>query len=77
MGTQLGLSDDVAKLFFFVADAPENGTEAVCLVRCLGHSQLIYSLSPLVNKLLGGILSWAQTLIRLFTERQLSHKVHA
>ena len=51
--------------------------EAVCLVRCLGHSQLVSSLSPLVNKLFGGILSWAQALIRLFTERQLSHKVHA
>ncbi len=46
--------------------------EAVCLVRCLGHSQLVSSLSPLVNKLFGGILSWAQTLIRSFTERQLS-----
>jgi len=52
-------------------------TEAVCLVRCLGRSQLVPSLSPPVNELLGGILSWAQTLIRLFTERQLSHKVHA
>jgi hypothetical protein len=51
--------------------------EAICLVRCLGRSQLISSLSPLVNKLFGGILSWAQTLIRSFTERQLSHKVHA
>jgi hypothetical protein len=43
----------------------------------LGHSQLVSSLSPLVNKLFGGILNCAQTLIRLFTERQLSHKVHA
>ncbi len=77
MGTQLGLSDDVAKLFFFVADALDNGTEAIWLVRCLGHSQLISSLSQLVNKLFGSILSWAQTLIRSFTERQLSHKVHA
>ncbi len=50
--------------------------EAVCLVRCLGHSQLVSS-STLVNKLFGGILSWAQTLIRSFTERQLSHKVQA
>ncbi len=57
MGAQLGLGDDVAKLFFFVAYAPDNGTDAVCLVRCLGHSQLISSLSPLVNKLLGGFLS--------------------
>ncbi len=47
-----------------------NLTEAVCLVRCLGRSQLISSLSPLVNKLFGGILSWAQTLIRSFTDRQ-------
>jgi hypothetical protein len=54
-----------------------NKPEAICLVRCLGHSQLISSLSPLVNKLFGGILSWAQTLIRSFTERQLSHKVHS
>jgi hypothetical protein len=54
-----------------------NNSEAVCLVRCLGHSQLVSSLSPLVNKLFGGILSWKQTLIRSFTERQLSHKVHA
>ncbi len=51
--------------------------EAVCLVRCLGRSRLISSLSLLVNKLFGGILSCAQTLIRSFTERQLSHKVHA
>jgi hypothetical protein len=51
--------------------------EAVCLVRCLGHSQLVSSLSPLVNKLFGGILSWAQTLIRSFTERQLSLIAHA
>jgi hypothetical protein len=51
--------------------------EAVCLVRCLGRSQHVCSLSPLVNKLLGGILSWAQTLLRLFTERQFPHKVHA
>jgi len=50
--------------------------EAVCLVRCLGRSQLVSSLSPLVNKLFGVNLSWAQTLIRSFTERQLSHKVH-
>jgi hypothetical protein len=57
VGAQLGLGDDVAKLFFFVAYAPDNGTDAVCLVRCLGHSQLISSLSPLVNKLLGGFLS--------------------
>ncbi len=52
-------------------------TEPLCLVRCLGHSQLVSSLSPLVNKLFGGILSLAQTLKRSFTERQLSHKVHA
>ncbi len=51
--------------------------EAVCLVRCLGHSQLISSLSPLVNKHFGGILSWANTLIRSYTERELLHKVNA
>ncbi len=63
-------------LRFGVSLRKDLGSEAVYLVRCLGHSQLISSLSPLVNKLLGGILSWAQTLIRSFTERQLSHKVH-
>jgi hypothetical protein len=36
-------------------------TEALCLVRCQGCSQLISSLSPLVNELFGGILRWAQT----------------
>jgi hypothetical protein len=45
----------------------EGNAKAVCLVRCLGHSQIVSSLSPLVNKLLGGILSWAQTLIKSFT----------
>jgi hypothetical protein len=52
-------------------------SEAICLVRCLGCSQLVSSLSPLVNKLFAGIIGWAQTLIRLFTDRQLSHKVGA
>jgi hypothetical protein len=46
-------------------------------IPCLGCPQLASSLSPVVNKLFGGILSWAQTLITSFTERQLSHKVHA
>ncbi len=32
---------------------------------------------PTCEQILGGILSWAQTLKRSFTERQLSHKVHA
>ena len=63
----------MSKVWVLVSDY----SEAVCLVRCLGRSQLISSLSPLVNKLFGGILSLAQTLIRSVTERQLSHKVHA
>ncbi len=32
---------------------------------------------PTCEQTFGGILSWTQTLIRSFAERQLSHKVHA